>query len=191
MEDLLSIRSLSLVLLLLGAGLAFSHIHLSGWILGWILLSGALLQGFPSMLSYFAQYGALDAGTYNLANDWMGLGFSLLVVAAMHMMREVFARHRLAAESLRVVSAAANDAIIVIDNTGTVTVWNQAAQRIFGYSAQEAQAKKLRELIVPQRLRNEFENMLQHLGREGAQALSSAPAELAGLCKDGAEIVTE
>lgn len=188
----MSIRMLSLALLLLGIGLAFSNIRLSGWILGWIVFSGALLlQGFRSMLGYFAEHGGLDAGTYTRANDWMGLGFSLLVVAAMHMMRQVFARHRLAAESLRVVSAAANDAIIVMDNTGTITVWNEAAQRIFGYSAQEAQAKKLRELIVPERLRVEFENMFQRLGREGRQSVNSTPTELAGLRKDGTEIVTE
>ena len=135
MEFLLSIQSLSLLLLLVGIGLAFTSIRLSGWILGWILLSGALLlQGFRSMLSYFAEHGGVDQTTYTMANEWMGLGFSLLVVAAMHMMREVFARHELAAESLRMVSAAANDAIIIMDRTGTIAVWNQAAQRIFGHS---------------------------------------------------------
>jgi hypothetical protein len=81
-ESLISIQSLSLVLLLLGIGLAFSRIRLSGWVLGWILLSGALLlQGFRSMLSYFSEHGGLDATMYAVANDWMGLGFSLLVVA--------------------------------------------------------------------------------------------------------------
>jgi PAS domain S-box-containing protein len=192
MENLMSIQSLSLILVLVGIGLAFSHIRLSGWILGWILLSGALLlQGFRSMLGYFAEHGGLDATTYTLANDWMGLGFALLIVASMHMMREVFARHRLAAESLRVVSAAANDAIIVMDSTGTIAVWNRAAQRIFGYSEQEAQGKKLRELIVPERYRVEFENMFNHLGGDGRRSASSAPTDLAGLRKDGTEIVTE
>ena len=188
----MSIQSLSLILLLVGIGLAFSHIRLSGWILGWILLSGALLlQGFRSMLSYFAEHGGLDATTYTLASDWMGLGFSLLIIASMHMMREVFARHGLAAESLRVVSAAANDAIIITDNTGTIAVWNQAAQRIFGFSEQEAQGKKLRELIVPERYRIEFENMFAHLGSDRRESVSSTPTELAGLRKDGTEIVTE
>src|SRR5512140_1403413 len=144
MQSLLSIQTLSLILMLAGIGLAFSNIRLSGWILGWLLLSGALLlQGFRSILSYFAQQGTVDANLYATANEWMGLGFSLLVVASMHLMRDVFARHRLAAESLRMVSAVANDAIIVIDNRGIIVVWNQAAQRIFGFSKQEAQGKVL------------------------------------------------
>ena len=192
MEFLLSVQALSLFLLLLGIGLAFSNVHLSGWILGWILLSGALLlQGFRSMLSYFAEHGGVDQATYAMANEWMGLGFSLLVVAAMHMMREVFARHKLAAESLRMVSAAANDAIIIMDRGGTIAVWNQAAQRIFGYGEEEAQGKKLRELIVPKRYRAEFEDMFAHLGSDGGEALSSTPTDLAGLRKDGTQIITE
>ncbi len=192
MEFLMSIQSLSLLLLMVGIGLAFSNIRLSGWILGWILLSGALLlQGFRSMLSYVAGHGGVDQATYTMANDWMGLGFALLIVASMHMMREVFARHKLAVESLRMVSAAANDAIIIIDKTGTISVWNQAAQRIFGYSKQEALGKKLGDLIVPERYRTEFEDMFARLGRDGGQSVSSAPTDLAGLRADGTQIATE
>ena len=192
MEELLSIRSLSLFLLLVGIGLAFSHIRLSGWVLGWILLSGALLlQGFRSMLSYVAERGGVDATTYTTANEWMGLGFSLLIVASMHMMREVFARGRLATESLRMLSAAANDAVIVMDNRATIVVWNQAAQRIFGYSKQEAQGKRLHELVVPERDRAAFETMFVQFGIDGRESVSSTPTDLAGLRKDGTEIVTE
>jgi len=192
MESLFSIRTLSLVLLLTGVALAFSHIRLSGWILGWILLSGALLlQGFRSMLSYVAERGGVDAGTYTVANEWMGLGFSLLIVASMHMMREVFARNRLATESLRMLSASANDAVIVMDNKATIVVWNQAAQRIFGYSKHEAQGKALHELVVPERQRAAFAKMFVDFGSDGRESVSSVPTELAGLRKDGAEIITE
>lgn len=192
MQSVLSIQSLSLILMLVGIGLAFSNIRLSGWILGWILLSGALLlQGFRSMLSYFAQQGTVDAGLYATANDWMGLGFALLIVASMHLMRDVFTRHRLAAESLRMVSAVANDAIIVINNRGSIVVWNQAAQRIFGYSKQEAQGKTLQQLIVPERYRADFEAMFTQFGRDGRESASSTPAELVGSRKDGVEIIIE
>jgi PAS domain S-box-containing protein len=192
MQSLLSIQSLSLILLLLGIGLAFSHIRLSGWILGWILFSGALLlQGFRSILSYFADRGSVDASLYAVANEWMGLGFSLLIVASMLMMREVFARHRLAAESLRMVSANANDAIIVMDNKARIVVWNQAAQRIFGFDKQEALGKTLQELVVPERYRSDFETMFIEFGSDGRESVSSKPIELAGLRKDGTEIVTE
>ena len=192
MEYLLSIQALSLVLLLLGIGLVFSGIRLSGWVLGWILLAGALLlQGFRSMLTYSFEHGGVDPATYAVANDWMGLGFSLLIVASMHMMREVFARHMLAEERLRVIGAAAQDAIIMMDNAGRIAFWNEAAQRLFGYSEQEARGKHLHELIVPERYRTEFERSFDCIGRNESGHVAGKTLELAGLRKDGTQIVTE
>ena len=192
MEYLLSIQALSLVLLLLGIGLVFSGIRLSGWVLGWILLAGALLlQGFRSMLTYSFEHGGVDPATYAVANDWMGLGFSLLIVASMHMMREVFARHMLAEARLRVIGAAAQDAIIMMDNAGRIAFWNEAAQRLFGYSEQEARGKHLHELIVPERYRTEFERSFDCVGRNESGHVAGKTLELAGLRKDGTQIVTE
>ena len=192
MQFLLSVQTLSLVLLLLGIALAFSDIRLSGWILGWILLTGALLlQGFRSMLSYFIEHGGVDAATYAAVNDWMGLGFSLLIVGSMHTMRDVFARHRLAEERLRVIGAAAQDAIIMMDSKGRIAFWNEAAQRIFGYPEQEARGRKLHELIVPEPYRVDFEKRLDVAGGAARGDVIGKTLELAGLRKDGKEIVTE
>lgn len=191
-QSLTFMQLLSLILLLLGIGLAFSHIRLSGWVLGWILLSGALLlQGFRSILDDIVAQGVVDPAIHAIAKDWMGLGFSLLLIAAMYLMRDVFTRHRLATESLRMISAAANDAIIIIDKAGTITVWNQAAQRIFGYDTEEAQGKKLCELIVPEYYRIDFDSIFNLLDNESRKSISGTPTELAGLRKDGEIIVTE
>ena len=192
MESLLSIQALSLVLLLLGVGLAFSDIRLSGWVLGWILLAGALLlQGFRSMLTYSFEHGGVDPTIYAVANDWMGLGFSLLIVASMHMIREVFARHMLAEERLRVIGAAAQDAIIIIDNMGRIAFWNEAAHRMFGYSEREARGKHLHELIIPERYRTDFEKGFDCVRRNEPGHVVGKTLELAGLRKDGTQIVTE
>ena len=192
MESLAPLHLLSLVLLLLGIGLAFSEIRLAGWIVAWILLSGALLlQGFRSILSYLAEHGGVDAATYYVANDWMGLGFSLLIVASMYMMREVFAQHRQTADKLRIVSAAAQDAIIMMDSAGRIAFWNEAAQRIFGYTAQEAQGKNLHELIVPPRYHADCEKGFAAFSSTGQGPIIGKTLELTGLRKDGTEIVTE
>jgi diguanylate cyclase (GGDEF)-like protein/PAS domain S-box-containing protein len=192
MESLLSIQALSIALLLLGIGLAFSNIRLSGWVLGWILLAGALLlQGFRSMLTYCFEHGGVDPAIYTVANDWMGLGFSLLIVASMHMMREVFARHRLAEERLRVIGAAAQDGIVMMDDKGRIAFWNGAAQRIFGYSEHDALGKSLRELIVPERDRTDFETRFSFHHQSGPEHAVGKTVELAGLRKDGTQISTE
>ncbi|OFV83947.1 MAG: hypothetical protein A2W26_00845 [Acidobacteria bacterium RBG_16_64_8] len=192
MEIWAPMQLLSLVLLLLGIVLAVSGIRLSGWIVAWILLSGALLlQGFRSTLSYLAEHGGVDPATYRVANDWMGLGFSLLIVASMYLMREVFAKHRHAEDKLSIVSTAARDAIIMIDHAGRIAFWNEAAQRMFGYSAQEAQGRKLHELIVPQRYRSDSDKGFAAFSSTGQGPLIGETLELTGLRKDGTEIITE
>ena len=187
-----SIELASLLLLLVGIGLAFSDIRLSGWVLGWILLSGALLvQWFRSVLSYSLERGGSGAELYQVADEWMGLGFSLLIVASMYMMREVLARHSLAEERLRVISAAAQDAVIMMDNKGKIAFWNDAGQRIFGYTGEEARGKKLHELIIPAQYRTEFERNFIDFRRTGKGPVIGSTLELAGLRKDGVEIVVE
>jgi PAS domain S-box-containing protein len=187
-----SIELASLFLLLVGIGLAFSDIRLSGWVVGWILLSGALLvQWFRSILSYSLEHGAADAEIYQIADDWMGLGFSLLIVASMYMMREVLARHSLAEERVHVVSAAAQDAVVMMDHLGRIAFWNEAARRIFGYAEAEARGNKLHELIIPRRERVAFETKFIDFRRTGQGPVIGKTLELAGLRKDGVEIVTE
>ena len=48
--------------------------------------------------------------------------------------------------------AAVGDAIVVTDAKGAITVWNPAAERMFGFSASEALGQSL-DLIIPERLR--------------------------------------
>ena len=192
MESLAPIQLASLALLLVGIGLAFSDISLSGWVLGWILLSGALLvQWFRSILDYSIEQGGVDPVTYQIASEWMGLGFSLLVVASMYMMREVLKRHSLSEERLRVISTAAQDAVIMMDDKGKVAFWNEAGQRIFGYSEQETRGKALNELIIPQQHRADFQRKFIDFRTTGQGPAIGRTLELAGLRKGGTEIVTE
>jgi two-component system cell cycle sensor histidine kinase/response regulator CckA len=192
MESSAAIELASLGLLLVGIGLAFSDIRLSGWVVGWILLSGALLvQWFRSVLDYSVEHGGVDTVIYQIASQWMGLGFSLLIVASMYMMREVLQRHSLTEERLRVISTAAQDAVVMMDDRGRVAFWNEAGQRIFGYSAKEALGKKLHEVIVPRQHRVDFERQFVDFRATGQGPAIGKTLELAGLRKDGAEIVTE
>ncbi len=47
------------------------------------------------------------------------------------------------------ISESSHDAIIATDATGRVTEWNAAAEKLFGYQAQQARGAALVELIVP------------------------------------------
>ena len=48
--------------------------------------------------------------------------------------------------------AAVGDAVIVADASGVIVLWNAGAERMFGYSEEEALGRNL-DLITPERLR--------------------------------------
>ena len=81
--------------------------------------------------------------------------------------RELLAARRRAEQLAAVVEASA-DAIIIISPEGTVQTWNAGAERLFGYSAQEALGRLLRDLIVPSNRIEEFEDALRSM-RAGRQ----------------------
>ena len=59
-------------------------------------------------------------------------------------------------KKLSVITSTANDAIIMINHLGRVSFWNQAAERIFGFSVEESIGRDLLELIVPERFADKF-----------------------------------
>lgn len=54
-------------------------------------------------------------------------------------------------EMLRGITDAAQDAVILIDQSDAVTYWNPAATAMFGYTEAEMAGHKLHDLIVPER----------------------------------------
>ena len=56
------------------------------------------------------------------------------------------------AVNLEKLVSAIGDAVLVSDATGAITLWNPAAERMFGYTEAEALGQSL-DLICPERLR--------------------------------------
>lgn len=63
-------------------------------------------------------------------------------------MQDVTARHRAEAR-LSAIVASASDAFVGIDSVGTVTEWNAAAERTFGWERGAALGRPVHELIIP------------------------------------------
>jgi len=90
---------------------------------------------------------------------------------------------RTSEEMFRAMSTSAMDAIILLANTGEITYWNPAAERIFGYTHEEAVGKKMDDLIIPK----------QHQGFHSKSAMQAfengqihgAPIETKALRKNG------
>src|SRR5215218_2563909 len=85
----------------------------------------------------------------------------------------------------------ASDAIIATDREGNITFWTPGAERIFGFTAGEANGQSL-DLIIPENLRARHWAGFRHTmatgtSRYGHGDLLSVP----GLTKDGVRISVE
>jgi PAS domain S-box-containing protein len=94
-------------------------------------------------------------------------------------------------ERFRSISTTAQDAIIMLDDTGKVSFWNTAAEKIFGYEGSEACGKALTDLIIPERYRKRHQAGAENFLRTGHGLLVNKTVELEAERKDGTEIPVE
>jgi PAS domain S-box-containing protein len=80
--------------------------------------------------------------------------------------------------------AAIGDAIIVSDAGGAITLWNPAAERIFGFSACEALGQSL-DLIMPERHRQRHWEGYHHTMRTNQTKYGSEVLRVPAMHKDG------
>jgi len=89
------------------------------------------------------------------------------------------------------VLATSLDAIITIDEAGSVVEFNPAAERIFGYRQADVLGREVAELIVPPSLREALRaGMARHLTSGGGPALNRR-LELKAMRADGSEFPAE
>ena len=94
-------------------------------------------------------------------------------------------------ERYRSVVQAASDAIISADINGNIIFWNDAAERIFGYSAEEAMSK-LFTFIMPEGLQDYMKKMFRQVASTGQLTLPKGMiVEGKGIRKDGSEFPVE
>jgi PAS domain S-box-containing protein len=94
-------------------------------------------------------------------------------------------------EKLRKITTSARDAIVMLDPKGGVSLWNDAAERIFGYPSSEALGKNFHTLIAPTRYHEAHQKAFGHFQATGAGAAVGKTLELWGIRKDGGEIPVE
>lgn len=95
-----------------------------------------------------------------------------------------------AEEKFRAVAETANDAIVSADTSGHITYFNWAAERIFGYRADEVVRRPL-TLLMPERFHEAHRQGLRRFLATGESRVIGKTVELAGRRKDGTEFPLE
>lgn len=93
-------------------------------------------------------------------------------------------------ERFRTVAETASDAIILINEEGIIELANPAAQKIFGYSAEELVNRDL-AMLIPERFQSAHRLGLGRFASTGKRTIGWEAVELAGLHRDGTEVPLE
>ncbi len=94
-------------------------------------------------------------------------------------------------ERFRRVASSAQDAILMIDEQGNATFWNESAERIFGYSSEEVLGKELHALIGPGRYHESYRKGFAHFRETGEGPAIGKTLELVAVRRDGTEFPVE
>ncbi len=94
-------------------------------------------------------------------------------------------------ERMRTITQMAANAIVMIDAAGAVSFWNPAAERLFGYSAEEAMGMDLHKIIVPRRHYDDFRKGFDGFAETGEGAVVGKTLEMTARKKDGTEFPVE
>ena len=91
----------------------------------------------------------------------------------------------------RALLDSALDCIITMDANGRVMEFNTAAQRVFGYTREQAVGAELASLVIPPALRERHRKGLKHYLETGEGPVLGRRIEIAAIRSDGSEILVE
>jgi PAS domain S-box-containing protein len=94
-------------------------------------------------------------------------------------------------ERYRTLARSANDAIVWMNAKGEITMWNNAAEKLFGYKEKEVLGKNPHHLLVPKEYKNRFEKGMRRFSIYGNGAAVNKPIEVTAIRKDGSKIPVE
>lgn len=92
---------------------------------------------------------------------------------------------------LRNIIDVALDAVVLIDDRGMVTAWNQQAKETFGFSRDEAIGKRLSELIIPKQYKAAHEKGMKKFHKTGEGPVLNNRIEITAIGKDRDEFPIE
>ena len=94
-------------------------------------------------------------------------------------------------EKFRLITSSAKDAIIMIDDNGNVSYWNDSAEKILGFSAAEIIGKNFLAFIVPVNYKAKYQEGFEHFKLTGESEALGKVLNLEAIRKNGEKIPVE
>ncbi len=101
--------------------------------------------------------------------------------------RELEAARNIAEQKYSLITNATIDAIIMITPQGTISFWNPAAEKIFGYKKQEVIGEDLHLIIAPLKYHHRYKEGFKVFKAAGKGPLINKMIELSAIKKDGTQ----
>jgi len=92
---------------------------------------------------------------------------------------------------IRLIIESSLNAIVIMDSYGIITDWNHPAEKIFGWTKDEAVGRHLDELIIPPQFRDAHRQGLEDFLRTGGGPLINRLLEQTAIRRDGTEFPVE
>ena len=106
-------------------------------------------------------------------------------------LEQALAEVRANEKRIQAIIGSAQDAFIAVDLIGRIADWNAAAERMFGWSSEEAVGKPVAELIVPGRFRERILNDMRYFNQTGHTGALNRRLERVVINRKGEEIPVE
>ncbi len=157
-----------------------------GWLLGTLGIAVAALALAGWLLFFNARLkSAVRKRTLELST------LNLELTREIGVREEVEFALRDSEETIRAMSNASLDPMVMIEDDGTVSFWNSAAERVFGYTEDEAMGRDVHALIAPDEFRERISIGMQSFSVTGQGRVVGKTLELIGRRKDGGAIPVE
>jgi two-component system cell cycle sensor histidine kinase/response regulator CckA len=150
------------------------------------------LENKEEILSFENRYRCKD-GSYRWI-EWRSRPVDGLIYAAARDItrrKDMAAALRASEERLSRIVGAAQDAIVMIDPCGSISMWNDSATRIFGYSESEVLGRNLHQLLAPNRFLEDHLRAFAGFVNGGEGRSIGRVAEMVAKHKSGAEFPIE
>lgn len=127
----------------------------------------------------------VEARTVELARTVDELGFEVAQRIG------VEAELRMSEQHMRTILEASHDAFVGIDSQGVITHWNAAAQRTFGWTAEEAMGQQLTDTIIPLQHQHAHRQGLHNYLANGGGNVVNRRLEMPARTRSGRAITVE